>query len=418
MALEKPAIEIKGLYKIYGASPESALDRIRTGPASATEAGVFVALKNINLTVEAGKICVIMGLSGSGKSTLLRCINRLIDPTAGEIVIRGREITKANKKELRNIRASTIGMVFQHFALLPHMSVIDNVAFGLRIAGVPRKVRRERAANALQLVGLSGWDDRKPSSLSGGMRQRVGLARALVMDTPILLMDEPFSALDPLIREEMQQELLRLQSTLRKTIVFVTHDPNEAATLGDYIAILLKGEIVQEGHPLDAVLSPANDYVRNFVRGINVFKVLTAGQLIDAARPPVVLNGSTISSLAMIRPPSGPVAVTNGGGQLLGIIERPSDLGSSQAEWEKHLSQDFIRLTSGTLIAPYLDELSRNQRPLVVAEDDGTFIGMITASSVLKALASNRSVVGTQTRPDIEVQPDQLPTGADQRRAV
>jgi glycine betaine/proline transport system ATP-binding protein len=418
MALEKPAIEIKGLYKIYGASPESALDRIRTGPASATEAGVFVALKNINLTVQAGKICVIMGLSGSGKSTLLRCINRLIDPTAGEIVIRGREITKANKKELRDIRASTIGMVFQHFALLPHMSVIDNVAFGLRIAGVPRKVRRERAANALQLVGLSGWDDRKPSSLSGGMRQRVGLARALVMDTPILLMDEPFSALDPLIREEMQQELLRLQSTLRKTIVFVTHDPNEAATLGDYIAILLKGEIVQEGHPLDAVLSPANDYVRNFVRGINVFKVLTAGQLIDVARPPVVLNGSTISSLAMMRPPSGPVAVTNGRGQLLGIIERPSDLGSSQAEWEKHLSQDFIRLTSGTLIAPYLDELSRNQRPLVVAEDDGTFVGMITASSVLKALASNRSVVGTQTRPDIEVQPDQLPTGADQQRAV
>jgi glycine betaine/proline transport system ATP-binding protein len=231
-------------------------------------------------------------------------------------------------------------------------------------------------------------------------------------------MDEPFSALDPLIREEMQQELLRLQSTLHKTIVFVTHDPNEAATLGDYIAILLKGEIVQEGHPLDAVLSPANDYVRNFVRGINVFKVLTAGQLIDAARPPIVLNGSTISSLAMVRPPSGPIPVTNGGGKLLGIIGRPSDLGSSQAEWEKHLSQDFIRLAPTTLIAPFLDELSRNQRPLVVAEDDGTLVGMITASSVLKTLASNRSVVGVQSKPEIEIEPDQVPTtSADQQRA-
>jgi glycine betaine/proline transport system ATP-binding protein len=308
-------------------------------------------------------------------------------------------------------------MVFQHFALLPHMSVIDNVALGLRIAGVPRKARRERAANALQLVGLSGWDNRKPSSLSGGMRQRVGLARALVMDTPILLMDEPFSALDPLIREEMQQELLRLQSTLHKTIVFVTHDPNEAATLGDYIAILLKGEIVQEGHPLDAVVSPANEYVRNFVRGINVFKVLTAGQLIDAARPAVVLNGSTISSLAMVRPPSGPIAVTDSGGKLLGMVERPSELGLSQAEWERHLSQDFIRLTSTTLIAPFLDELSRNSRPLVVVEDDGTFVGVITASSVLKALASNRSVVGTHPMPEIETRPDEVPTGADQQRA-
>jgi glycine betaine/proline transport system ATP-binding protein len=314
----KPAIEIKDLYNIYGANPELALDRIRSRTGAADAPGHIVALNNINLSIESGKICVIMGLSGSGKSTLLRCINRLIDPTGGKILISGREITKANKNELRDIRSSMIGMVFQHFALLPHMSVIDNVAFGLRLAGVARKERRERAARALELVGLSGWNNRKPSNLSGGMRQRVGLARALVMDTPVLLMDEPFSALDPLIREEMQQELLRLQSTLNKTLVFVTHDPDEAATLGDRIVLLLKGEVVQEGHPLDIVLSPANDYVRNFVRGIDVFKVLSAGQITDPARPPIVLGGSAISSMALARPPSRPVAVTDGDRSTVG----------------------------------------------------------------------------------------------------
>ncbi|MGH7928542.1 MAG: quaternary amine ABC transporter ATP-binding protein, partial [Candidatus Binatia bacterium] len=281
------AIEIRTLYKIYGPNPKLVLDRLRSRSDEAVEPGHVVGLKNINLSIEPGKVCVIMGLSGSGKSTLLRCINRLIDPTGGEIFIGGRDITKANKKELRDIRSSMIGMVFQHFALLPHVSVIDNVAFGLRVAGISRKERRERAAKALQLVGLSGWDSHKPADLSGGMRQRVGLARALVMDTPVLLMDEPFSALDPLIREEMQQELLRLQSSLNKTIVFVTHDANEAATLGDRIAILLKGEVAQEGRPLDVVLSPANDYVRDFVRGIDVFKVLSAGQITDPARPPI-----------------------------------------------------------------------------------------------------------------------------------
>ncbi|MER8659320.1 betaine/proline/choline family ABC transporter ATP-binding protein [Mesorhizobium sp. M0847] len=295
MSTRKPAVEIKDLYKIYGGNPEVKLDRLRSGACGPDEGGGFVALNNINITIETGKIFVVMGLSGSGKSTLLRCINRLVDPTAGQIVVNRQDITKAGKKELRQIRSSMIGMVFQHFALLPHMSVIDNVAFGLRVAGVGRKERRERAGKALELVGLSGWGDRKPSNLSGGMRQRVGLARALVMDTPVLLMDEPFSALDPLIREEMQQELLRLQSTLNKTIVFVTHDPNEAATIGDRIAILLNGEVVQEGQPIDIVLSPASDYVRDFVRGIDVFKVLSAGQVMDAVCPPVELANRPIS---------------------------------------------------------------------------------------------------------------------------
>ncbi|QKC98858.1 quaternary amine ABC transporter ATP-binding protein [Mesorhizobium sp. NZP2298] len=355
----KPAIEIKDLYKIYGDNPELKLDGLRSGAIGPDGGGGFVALNHINMTVEAGKIFVIMGLSGSGKSTMLRCINRLIDPTAGRILVNGQDITKANKKELRHIRSTMIGMVFQHFALLPHMSVIDNVAFGLRIAGIGRKERWERAGKALELVGLSGWDKRKPSNLSGGMRQRVGLARALVMDTPVLLMDEPFSALDPLIREEMQQELLRLQNTLNKTIVFVTHDPNEAATIGDRIAILLKGQVVQEGRPMDVVLSPANDYVRDFVRGIDVFKVLSAGQVMDAVRPPVELMNS---------------------------------------EWTKHLSHDLIKLSPNDLIAPYLDELSKEQRTLVVVKDDGTPVGTVTSKSVLKALAAHSSIGGTTSK--------------------
>lgn len=384
------AIEIRDLYKIYGHNPEAALDRVRSG--SSIEPGQFVALNNINLAIEPGKICVIMGLSGSGKSTLLRCINRLVEPTCGRIFIQGREITGADRTELRKIRSSMIGMVFQHFALLPHMSVLENVAFGLRVAGVPRKERSERAERALQLVGLAGWGDRKPSKLSGGMRQRVGLARALVMDTPILLMDEPFSALDPLIREEMQQELLRLHSTLHKTIVFVTHDPNEAATLGDRITILLKGQVVQEGRPLDIVLSPANHYVRDFIKGVDFLKLLTAGQITDGARPPVVLSDGSVGALPLMRPNSGPVAVTDGGGRLLGIVEKPSGLGSSPAEWKRALTQDFVRLSPDALIAPHLDELSRNQRPVVVVDAHDTLVGMVTGSSVLKALAARTSL--------------------------
>ncbi|MER9889953.1 betaine/proline/choline family ABC transporter ATP-binding protein [Mesorhizobium sp. M0114] len=358
MSTRKPAVEIKDLYKIYGGNPEVKLDRLRSGACGPDEGIGFVALNNINMTIETGKIFVVMGLSGSGKSTLLRCINRLIDPTAGQIVVNGQDVTKAGKKELRQIRSSMIGMVFQHFALLPHMSVIDNVAFGLRVAGVGRKERRERAGKALELVGLSGWGNRKPSNLSGGMRQRVGLARALVMDTPVLLMDEPFSALDPLIREEMQQELLRLQSTLNKTIVFVTHDPNEAATIGDRIAILLKGEVVQEGQPIDIVLSPASDYVRDFVRGIDVFKVLSAGQVMDAVCPPVELANKPIS------------------------------------EWTKHLLKDFVKLAPDDLIAPYLDELAKEQRALIVVQNDGTPVGTVTTKSVIRALAAHSSIAG------------------------
>lgn len=414
-----PAIEIRDLYKIYGAHAQQMLDQIRIDPSASIEAGHVLALNNINLSVKPGKICVIMGLSGSGKSTLLRCINRLIEPTGGSISIGGREVLSADTRGLRQIRLSMIGMVFQHFALLPHMSVVDNVALGLRIAGMPRKERRERALKTLKLVGLDGWGDRKPSNLSGGMRQRVGLARALVMDTPILLMDEPFSALDPLIREELQQELLRLQNALNKTIVFVTHDPNEAATIGDHIVILLKGKIVQQGSPRDIVLSPATDYVQDFIRGVDIFKVLNVERVIDDSCPVVVLDEASLAPVAVPQPITGPVAVTDQDGRLLGITAQAPTAGASQAEWKARLSQDYIRVPPEAPVASYLNQLSLAERPLVVERDDGTFAGMVTKSSLLRALASYPSLVGKQVTEAVqqlgEHTPASLPLSAQTR---
>jgi glycine betaine/proline transport system ATP-binding protein len=317
----------------------------------------------------------------------------LVEPTSGKVFLEGDEITGAGPKALRSIRSSKLGMVFQHFALLPHLSVLDNVAFGLRVAGVSKQMRRDRAAETLQLVGLERWGERKPGDLSGGMRQRVGLARALVMDTPVLLMDEPFSALDPLIREEMQQELLRLQANLNKSIVFVTHDPNEAVTLGDHIAILYKGQVVQEGAPLNIVLSPTNDYVKKFVRGVSVFKVMTASQVVDASVPPVYFGryGAELSS-ADQKGASDGIAVIDDERRPVGILNsqsaaRLSAVISSSA-WKDCVSQEFVSLSGRTLIAPFLGDISGGRRAVFVVDGDGRYLGMVTGRSMLRALSA------------------------------
>lgn len=413
--MQATAIQVTNLFKLYGPDVELGLARVKAGASYEEMArdGYVVALNNINLSVQTGKICVVMGLSGSGKSTLLRCLNRLIAPSAGEVRIEGTDITKVGEKEVRAIRASKIGMVFQHFALLPHMSVLDNVALGLRVLRVAKKERRERAAKALHLVGLADWGNRKPRDLSGGMRQRVGLARALVMDSPVLLMDEPFSALDPLIREEMQQELLRLQASLNKSIVFVTHDPNEAITLGDHVAILLRGEMVQQGPPLDVVLSPATDYVKNFVRGVSVFKVLRAAQAIDRAHPSIDLSKQNVEPLTHGRyygdhlvPVLGPK------GRVVGVLDRhslPARLpAGSPVEWRQFLSQEYLSISPDTLVAPLVEELSRGRRALVVCAEDGRFVGMVTGRSILQALSTDPALGGvspTDPGPNSEVAP-------------
>jgi len=264
------AIAVEELWKVYSKSKSGKVvidvddeELMRSIEASSED---VVAVRDLSFEVKKGEVFIVMGLSGSGKSTLIRCLIRLVEPSYGKIIINGYDVTAMNKKELTEFRRYQTAMVFQHYGLLPHKTVLDNVAFGLKLRGVPKKERREKAMHALEIVGLEKWASYYPSSLSGGMRQRVGIARALVADSPILLMDEPFSGLDPLIRREMQDELIRLQEEMHKTIFFVTHDLDEAMRLGDRMAVMKDGSIVQIGKPAEVFANPANDYVARFVQ--------------------------------------------------------------------------------------------------------------------------------------------------------
>ncbi|MGD6747400.1 quaternary amine ABC transporter ATP-binding protein [Streptomyces sp. BH106] len=277
-------LEAEHLYKVFGRRQEEAVERLRSGAdreelrSEGTTAGVIDA----SFSVESGKLFVVMGLSGSGKSTLLRMLNGLSEPTSGHVRFDGQDLTALPAKELRAVRSHKISMVFQHFALFPHRSVLENAAYGLAVQGVPRAERERRATEALGLTGLEGWESSFPDELSGGMQQRVGLARALATDAELLLMDESFSALDPLIRRDMQDQLLVLQKKLKKTIVFITHDLNEAMRLGDRIAVMRDGRIVQNGTPEDILVRPADDYVANFIQDVDRSRVLTAGAVMES----------------------------------------------------------------------------------------------------------------------------------------
>jgi len=289
-------IVVNGLYKIFGKRPEAALEMTRRGEAKEAilgATGATVAVQDASLEVPEGEIFVVMGLSGSGKSTLVRLLNGLVTPTAGQIIIDGQDVAQAKGEVLRQIRRNTMTMVFQHFALFPHWTVAENVAYGLKIKGIAAAERRQKALAVLEQVGLAAWADSLPGDLSGGMQQRVGLARGLASDPQVLLMDEPFGALDPLIRREMQDELLVLQKKLKKTIVFITHDLNEAMLLGDKIAIMKDGRFVQVGTAQDIVSNPADDYVQAFVAGIDRGRVFTAA---DVAADPVTAQLHTDSA--------------------------------------------------------------------------------------------------------------------------
>lgn len=275
--VQDSGVEIRGLYKIFGKHPENFMAAVKEGMSKQElqeKHGHVLGLKDINLSMQAGSIQVVMGLSGSGKSTLIRHINRLIDPTVGEVIVGGQDVCQMNAKALRDFRRHQTAMVFQKFALLPHRTVINNVVYGLEVQGVSRDRQEVEARRWIDRVGLSGFEDNYPNQLSGGMQQRVGLARALANDAPLLLMDEAFSALDPLIRMDMQSVLLDLQGELHKTIVFITHDVDEALRLGDRIAILRDGEVIQEGTGQDIVLEPADEYIQNFVKDVNRGRVI------------------------------------------------------------------------------------------------------------------------------------------------
>jgi glycine betaine/proline transport system ATP-binding protein len=327
-------VRVRDLHKIYGASPEVARRLIAEGKSLAEirEEGFVVGLSNISFEVQPGQTYIIMGLSGSGKSTLVRCLNRLVEPSAGTIEIGGQDVIKLEPRKLREMRAGTISMVFQHFGLLPHRRVLENVTLGLEVQGMPRRQREARALEVLELVGLAKWQRFYPYELSGGMQQRVSLARALATDPAVLLLDEPFSGLDPLIRRDMQDELVRLQRRLKKTIVFITHDLDEALRLGDRIAVLNQGELIEEATPHDLVLRPQTAWVKKFVQRTNTLNVLTAADVMVAApsasacaqqRSSVVRDTTLLCDLLPIANEKGwPVAVTGENGDLLGVITR------------------------------------------------------------------------------------------------
>ncbi|MDZ7801304.1 MAG: betaine/proline/choline family ABC transporter ATP-binding protein [Trueperaceae bacterium] len=330
-------IAVRGVAKLFGERRRfddafSMLAEGRTKTEVQEALGVMVGTYGIDLDVEAGRTFVLMGLSGSGKSTLLRLLNRLLEPTRGEIRIDGEDVTALDRRGLIALRRRVFaGMVFQRFAILPHRTTLDNVALGLELQGVARTERHERAAAMIELVGLSGWEQHRPASLSGGMQQRVGLARALVLDGNVMLMDEPFSALDPLIRRELQDELVQLQERVQKTIVFVTHDLDEALKLGDRITMLKDARVQQVGTPQQIVTEPANDYVRAFVEGVNRTEVLTARVLmrpLEAGEPdtPLRVAGRTplkeILELVADGPRGVPVCVQDEHDTPIGVIDR------------------------------------------------------------------------------------------------
>jgi glycine betaine/proline transport system ATP-binding protein len=331
----KPTIAVRGLWKIFGpaenkiaGTPDAALSSAEIR----AKTGSTVAVRDVSFDVAAGEIFVVMGLSGSGKSTLIRCLTRLIEPTLGEVLLDGEDIRKADTERLRELRRRRFSMVFQHFGLLPHRRVIDNVAFGLEIRGDGRAERLARARQMLSLVGLEGHGNSYPDQLSGGMQQRVGLARALAVDPEVMFFDEPFSALDPLIRRDMQNEVLRLHDEVGKTMIFITHDLAEALKLGDHVVIMRDGNIVQAGRPEDVVGAPADDYVADFVRDVPKANVLTLRWVMRDPRPDEDLGGPEFPSSTVIRSAvhaaaasARPIRVVDAG-RLVGVVDRVSIL--------------------------------------------------------------------------------------------
>ena len=329
---ESPKIVCNNIWKIFGTYPERTLQSIDRSLSRADvqeQTGHVIAVKDVSFQIKKGETFVVMGLSGSGKSTLVRCISRLIEPTAGQMIIDGEDIMKYNEAQLTELRRFRMSMVFQHFGLFPHRRVLDNISFGLEIRGMDKKQRRARAMEVLEKVGLHGWADHYPRELSGGMQQRVGLARAMAVDPEILIFDEPFSALDPLIRREMQDELLNIQAEVHKTMIFITHDFLEAIKMGDHIAIMKDGEISQIGTPEEIVANPADDYVREFTEDVPRYKVLSVGKIMREPSPAVNSDGACCkvsakldSLIDLAVATEGPLGVLDDQGKIVGEIDQ------------------------------------------------------------------------------------------------
>ena len=394
-----PKVEVRNLYKVFGDRPKQALSLLEQGTSKEeifNRTGMTIGVKDANLAIEEGEIFVVMGLSGSGKSTLVRLLNRLIEPTQGEVYIDGEDITNMSDDNLRAVRRKKISMVFQSFALMPHLNVLDNTAFGLELSGEALESRHEKAIQALAQVGLEANASSYPDELSGGMQQRVGLARALANNPDVLLMDEAFSALDPLIRTEMQDELLKLQAQHQRTVIFISHDLDEAMRIGDRIAIMQGGEVVQVGTPDEILHNTANDYVRSFFKGVDVSSVFTAGDIARKQQVTLIQKQSSeglLAGLKALQDYDREFAYVIGkDGHLIGVVS--ADSLRQVIKDQKPLKEallDVEPLTAGLSIRETLGVVAQAPCPLPVVDDNQKYLGVISRTLLLETLDREES---------------------------
>ncbi|HEL0793018.1 glycine betaine/L-proline ABC transporter ATP-binding protein [Streptococcus equi subsp. zooepidemicus] len=387
-------LEVKHLSKLFGKKQKAALEMIKAGKSKSAifkKTGVTVGVYDASFEVQEGEIFVIMGLSGSGKSTLVRMLNRLIEPSTGSILLEGKDISKMSVDQLREVRRHDMNMVFQSFALFPHKTILENTEFGLELRGVPKQERREIAKRALDQSGLLEVKDQYPDQLSGGQQQRVGLARALANSPKILLMDEAFSALDPLIRRDMQDELLELQETMKQTIIFISHDLNEALRIGDRIALMKDGQIMQIGTGEDILTNPANDFVREFVEDVDRSKVLTAQHImikpitttVDLDGPQVALNRMHNEEVSMLM-------ATNRRRQLIGSLTADGAIEARQKKLplSEVIDRNVRTVSKDTVITDILPLIYDSSAPIAVTDEQHRLLGVIIRGRVLEALAN------------------------------
>lgn len=390
-----PIVKVRNVSKIFGKSPKAALELLEKGRSKKdilAETGQTVGVNKVNIDIYPGEIFVIMGLSGSGKSTLIRMFNRLIPPTIGEVFIKNEDIVKMSTARLREVRQKKISMVFQNFALFPHKTILENTEFGLEIQKIAADERRQKALNALEVVGLKGYENQLPSQLSGGMQQRVGLARALASDTDILLMDEAFSALDPLIRKDMQDELLEIQENFKKTIIFITHDLDEALRIGDRIALMRDGSIIQLGTPEQIMMNPANEFVERFVEDVDLSKVLTASHVMKRPEKIAVDRGPRVALEIMRKQGYSNIFVVDRKQKLLGALS--ADQAKEAIEHHKSISESMTVevpvVKEDALLADLLDMMSTSALPISVVDEQYRLKGIIIRGAVIGALAGNK----------------------------
>ena len=390
MSEEEQQIEVKNLWKVFGRNPDRALDpdyADKSRTEIQEELGLVVALRDVSFTIDQGQVYVVMGLSGSGKSTLARTLIRLIEPSSGRISFNGQDILEFSSQELGEFRRTTTAMVFQNYALLPHRRVLENVAFGLEVQGVEKQERLRVAEEVIETVGLTGWERYFPREMSGGMQQRVGLARALAVDPSVLIMDEPFSGLDPLIRRRMQDELLTIQAELHKTIVFITHDLNEALKLGNRIAIMRDGVIIQEGSPEEIVALPGDDYVAEFVRDVSTTRLIQARAIMRDPEDVVnVRQGPRAAIHLMESMRLDSLFLTDNDSRLRGILTR--DEAEALARQRKETLEDArflppVVVDPDTTLEEILPLIEQSMRPVAVVGENGAFLGQIRRSELL-----------------------------------